>query len=129
MALSYALSAFGLRKVSIIKSKQLSTKCRYNVMVLLCTAETERDKAWWEHWLVLTLNLLKVWFKVYHVDLTHLSSISRTKFFVTTVNSWESLIVDTKIPILVTLGVLDSPLCEIKMSKLNKQHISETSYY
>ena len=24
-----------------------------------------------------------------------------------------------------SLGVLDSPLCEIKMSKLNKQHISE----
>ena len=54
---------------------------------------------------------------------------SETKFFMTTINGWESLVVDTKISILVVLGVLDSPLCEIKMSKLNKQHISETGYY
>ena len=47
----------------------------------------------------------------------------------TTVKGWESLFVDTKISILVALGVLDSPLCEIKMRKLNKQHISETGYY
>ena len=51
----------------------------------------------------------------------------------TIVNSWESLIVDTKISMLVALGVLDLPLClrgcEIKMSKLNKQDISETGYY
>ena len=47
----------------------------------------------------------------------------------TTVNGWESLVVDTKISILVVLGVLDSPLREIKMSKLNNQHISETGYY
>ena len=46
----------------------------------------------------------------------------------TTVNGWESLIVDTKISILVGLGVLDSPLCEIKMSKLIKQHINQTGY-
>ena len=45
------------------------------------------------------------------------------------VNGWESLILDTNISILVGLGVSDSPLCEIKMSKLNKQHISETEYY
>ena len=47
----------------------------------------------------------------------------------TTVNGWESLVVDTKISILVGLVVLDSPLCEIKITKLNKQHISETGYY
>ena len=47
----------------------------------------------------------------------------------TTVNGWESLIVDTKISILVALGVLDSPLCVIEMSKLKKQHNSETRYY
>ena len=47
----------------------------------------------------------------------------------TTVNGWESLFIDTKISILVDLGVLDSPLCEINMNKLNKQHISETGYY
>ena len=38
-------------------------------------------------------------------------------------NGWESLTVDTKISILVALGVLDATLCEIKMSKLNKQYI------
>ena len=43
----------------------------------------------------------------------------------TAVDSWESLVVDTKISNLVTLGVLDLPLCEIKMSKSNKQHISQ----
>ena len=48
------------------------------------------------------------------------------KFFVTTVNSWESLIVEIKISILVDLGVLDSRLYEVKISKLNKQHISES---
>ena len=37
--------------------------------------------------------------------------------------------VDSKSSFLVALGVLDSPLREIKMSKLNKQHISETGYY
>ena len=44
-----------------------------------------------------------------------------------TVNAWEPLVVD--ISILVALGVPDSPLCEIKMNKLNKRHISETGYY
>ena len=47
----------------------------------------------------------------------------------TTYIGWESLVLDIKIFILVALGVLDFPLCEIKMSKLNKQHISETGYY
>ena len=47
----------------------------------------------------------------------------------TTVNDQESLVVDTKISILVALGVLDLPLCETKMSKLNKQHIIDTGYY
>ena len=46
----------------------------------------------------------------------------------TTVNDWDSLVFDTKMTILVALGVLDSPLCEIKMSTLNKQHINETGY-
>ena len=46
-----------------------------------------------------------------------------------TVNRQEPLIVDTKISFFVALGALDSPLCEIKMSKLNKQHVSETGYY
>ena len=47
----------------------------------------------------------------------------------TTVNGLDLLVVDTKIPILVVdtkiailvaLGILDSPLCGFKMSKLNK---------
>ena len=47
----------------------------------------------------------------------------------TAINGWESLTADTKISILVAFGVLDLPLCEIKMSKLNKQHITKTGYY
>ena len=47
----------------------------------------------------------------------------------TPVTDWELLLVDTKISISVVLGVLDSPLCEIKVSKLNTQHISKTGYY
>ena len=54
---------------------------------------------------------------------------SRMKFIVTKVNDWESLNVDTKIPILFALGVLVSPPCEMKVRKLNKQHIRETGYY
>ena len=53
----------------------------------------------------------------------------RQSFFVTTVNGWESLIVDAKISILVALGVLDSPQREIKISQSNEQHISKTGYY
>ena len=45
-----------------------------------------------------------------------------------TVKGWEGLVFGTQISILVALGVLDSPLREIKMRKLNKQHISETGY-
>ena len=47
----------------------------------------------------------------------------------TTVNGWVLLIADTKISILIALGVLDSPLCKIKISKLNKQQISKKGYY
>ena len=46
-----------------------------------------------------------------------------------TVKDSEPLFIDTKISISVALGVLDSPLCEIKMSKLIKQYTSETGYY
>ena len=45
---------------------------------------------------------------------------SATKLFVVTVNGWESIIVNTEISIFVVfLGVLDSPLYEIKKSRLN----------
>ena len=47
----------------------------------------------------------------------------------TVVNVFESLVVDIKTSSLVALGVLDLYLCEIKMSKLNKQHISKMGYY
>ena len=40
-----------------------------------------------------------------------------------------SLVVDKKISILIALVVLDSPLCQINMSKSNKQRISQTGYY
>ena len=101
---------------STLTSKQLSTKRCSNIIVLLRKVETERVQAWWEHW----LSLLRR---------SRTPVASRTKFFVATVNGWESLFVDSKISILVTLGVPDSPLYEIKMSKLNKQHISQTEYY
>ena len=47
----------------------------------------------------------------------------------TIINVFESLVVDIKTSSLVALGVLDLHLCEIKMSKLNKQHIIEMGYY
>ena len=46
------------------------------------------------------------------------------KFFVTTVSDWESLPVVTKKSVLVPKATLDLPLLEIKMSKLNRYHIS-----
>ena len=46
-----------------------------------------------------------------------------------TVKDWESLVADTKISILVALDIPDLSLCEIKMSKFNKQRISETGFY
>ena len=42
MALSYSHSAFRPRKVTTIKSKQLSKKRRSNVIVLFCKAERDR---------------------------------------------------------------------------------------
>ena len=51
------------------------------------------------------------------------------KFFVTTGNGWVLLVEGTKISILVALGVIHSTLCEIKMRKLDKQHIREIEYY
>ena len=50
-------------------------------------------------------------------------------FFVTTVSGWESLAAVTKKSILVPAGVLDSPLREIEMRKLNKHHISGSEFY
>ena len=54
---------------------------------------------------------------------------SRMKFFVTTVNGWESLTVVTKKLILVATGVLDPPLLQIEMSKSNKTHKKERGIY
>ena len=42
----------------------------------------------------------------------------------TTVSDWESLPVVTKKSVLVPKATLDLPLLEIKMSKLNRHHIS-----
>ena len=63
------------------------------------------------------------------VELFLQNSAKKDEVPVTTVNDWKSVIVGTKMPILVAFGCLDSPLCEIKMSELNKQHISQTRYY
>ena len=57
------------------------------------------------------------------------SAASRIKFFVRTVSSWESLAVVTKKDNSVPTGVLDPPLFEIEMGKLNKHHISEREFY
>ena len=46
----------------------------------------------------------------------------------TTVNGWDSVIVNIKISILAALAALDQPLGEIKVRKLLKQRISETGY-
>ena len=51
------------------------------------------------------------------------------KFFVATGKGWESLAVVTKMSILVPTGVLDPPLVEIEMSKLNEHHISGREYF
>ena len=104
------------------------TKHCSKIILLLCTGEAGRVKHLDENtgsgWLKSIESL--IW-SVSCGSSTHVTS--RTKFFVTTFNGWESLIVETKISILVALGVLDEPLCEIKISKLNKQQTSETGYY
>ena len=43
---------------------------------------------------------------------------SRTKLFMATVDGRESFVVDAKISISVTLGVLDLPLSEIKSEQI-----------
>ena len=75
--LSYTLSAYCLHRVSTITSKKLSAKRSSNVTVLLWYNWNRGYKAWGEHWLGL------------------ISVTSRTKFFVITVNGWESLIVES----------------------------------
>ena len=57
------------------------------------------------------------------------SPASRIKFFVTTVSGWNSLAIVTEKSTLVPKGVLDQPLLKIKMSKLNKHHISGRELY
>ena len=51
------------------------------------------------------------------------------KVFITTVNGWGSLVVNTKISILVALGVLDSPLYEIKLKKSISVKENITKYF
>ena len=51
------------------------------------------------------------------------------KFFGATVNGWELLDVVTKRSVSVPGGVLDPPLLEIEMSKLNKHHFSAREFY
>ena len=51
------------------------------------------------------------------------------KFFGATVNGWELLDVVTKRSVSVPGGVLDPPLLEIEMTKLNKHHISGKEHY
>ena len=57
------------------------------------------------------------------------SAASRMKFFATTVSDWQSLVVETKTSILVPRAVLNKPLLEIEMSKLNKHHVNGKEFY
>ena len=102
--LSCIFSAFRPCKVSALTSKQLSAKCCSNVAVLRCAAKTETVQSLMEA-LVRTEYLVSV--------------ASRTKFFVTTVDGWESLVAHTKITILVVLGVLDLSLFEIEIKQIH----------
>ena len=47
----------------------------------------------------------------------------------TTTSGWESLAVVKEKSVLVIKSVLDQPLLEIEMSKLNKHHISGREFY
>ena len=58
-----------------------------------------------------------------------MSVASWMKFFVTTISGWESLAIVTKKSVLVPTGVLDLPLLDIEMSKLNEHRISGRKYY
>ena len=70
------------------------------------------------------------WLNVSHTDLGSRTSVaSRTKFFVTTASGWEPLAVVTKKSILVPTGVLDQPLLELEMSKLNKHRMKGREIY
>ena len=116
-ALSYTLSAFRLRKFSTTTSKQLSTKRCSNVIVLCYFVQLKQRAQ----------SLMRALAR----GLSRGSSTpvaSRTTFFMTNVNGLQLLIINTKISILIDLGVLDLPLCKIKLSKFNKQRISETGY-
>ena len=99
------------------------------VLMLLCYFAQLKHrgcKAWWEHWLGLIQCL-----SYCNLDRgkSRPNAASRMKFFfVTTVRGWEPLAVVTKKPILVFKGVLDPPLLEIKMSKLNKNQISRREF-
>ena len=58
-----------------------------------------------------------------------MSVASWMKFFVTTISGWESLAIVTKKSVLVPTGVLDLPLLDIEMSKLNEHRISGRKFY
>ena len=99
------------------------------VLTLLCYFAQLKHrgcKTLWEHWLGLIqrlsyCNLDRGWSRT--------SLASRMKFFVTIVSDWESLAVVTKKSVLFPTGLLDPPLLEIEMSKLNKHHIGGREFY
>ena len=77
--LSYTLSAFDLHKINTITSKQLSTKRYSNVIVLLCTVETERVKS--------RTNFQSIQSLIQSLPRrSSTPAASRTKFLLTTVN-------------------------------------------
>ena len=112
-----------LCKISILTSNQLSGERYSNVIALLCAAKSQRVQslmgtlAWTDSYCKLDRNGSRT------------SVASRMKFFVTTVNGWQSLAVVTKKAILAPAAVLGPPLLEIEMSKRSKHHTNGREFY
>ena len=116
-----------LCKVCTITSNQFFERHCSNVIVLLCTAKRQRMQG-----LIGTLtrtDLMSITVSLTEADQGQLSADCRMKFFVATASGWESLAVVTKKSILVSKDILDLPLIEIKMRKLNRHHNSEREFY
>ena len=89
--------------------------------MLLCTAKTKRMQS-----LIGALVRTDLMSIILNLDRgrSRTSTVSRMKFFATTVSGWESLAFVQKKSVLVPKDVLDQPLLETEMSNLDKHHVS-----
>ena len=110
-----------LCKIIILTSNQLSPDHYSNVVVLLCTAKTKRMQSLMET--VTHTDLMSYWNLERGQSAT--SAVSNLKFFLTTVNSWESL----DVVILYPPVILYSPLLEAETRELNKHQTSRRKFY